>query len=178
MRILDVGCGTGGSRIYEHADVVGIDIDPERVAVAQKKHPSATFYAMSAEQMSSLPDNEFDEVVSNVALPYMNIPLALAEMHRVLKPGGAVHLTLHNPGFTLKELRRSFPRPKPTAFRLFVLANGLWFHLTGRVLHIASRSESFQTIRGIRKALERAGFAGLEFPPAKQFVVRAIKPVK
>src|SRR5581483_1600007 len=176
MRVFDVGCGTGESAAYANHDVVGIDIDPQRLAIAQQKHPNAFFYAMAAEDMRQLHDEEFDCVISNVAMPYMNIPAALAEMYRVLKPGGELRMTLHPPGFTVRELRRTFPQPKPTLFRLFVLGNGIWFHFTGRVLHLGRRFESCQTRAGITKALKRAGFAKAEFPAANQFVVRARKP--
>src|SRR5581483_11186698 len=156
--------------------VVGIDIDPKRVAIARQKHPGATFYTMSAHDMRQFREAEFDSVVSNVAVPYMDIPVALAEISRVLKPGGTLHITLHNPSFTWGELRRCFPRPKPSLFRLFVLANGVWFHLTGKVLHVGSKCESFQTVRGITKALSAAGFTSCDLPAAKQFVVTATKP--
>jgi len=33
-------------------------------------------------------DGSFDRVISAIALPYMNIQKALAEIHRILVPGG------------------------------------------------------------------------------------------
>jgi len=48
-------------------------------------------------------------------------------------------------------------------YRLFVMLNGLWFHVTGRVLTVAGRPESFQTKRGLHRALARAGFVDLVF---------------
>jgi SAM-dependent methyltransferase len=87
-----------------------------------------------------------------VALPYMQIPVALREMYRVLSPSGELIAAVHLPRFSIGEFKRCH-RLKPRLFRAFVLANGLIFHLTGW-----SRWESFQTVGGMRKALDRAGF--------------------
>ena len=78
-------------------------------------------------------------------MPYMNIPVALAEINRVLEPGGTVHASLRALRFTMHELKLSFPRPKAMAFRLWVLANGLILHFTGKPVAIGGRYESFQT---------------------------------
>lgn len=61
----------------------------------------------------------FDGVFCEVALPYMHIPRALAELPRVLIPGGLLKATLHSPAFTWSEFRQSFPKPKQSLFRFF-----------------------------------------------------------
>jgi hypothetical protein len=61
----------------------------------------------------------------------MHIPQTLAELHRVLVPGGWLRATLHPPGFTWSEFRKSFPRPKQSLFRVFVLLNGAVLHFSG-----------------------------------------------
>jgi len=96
----------------------------------------------------------FYRVISAVALPYMNVPKTLAEIHRVLVPGGSVSLSLHLPGFTVAEFfHNALPKPVPTLFRLYVTANGLLFHCTGRTARFLNgRTESFQTERGMRVA--------------------------
>jgi ubiquinone/menaquinone biosynthesis C-methylase UbiE len=112
----------------------------------------------------------------------MNIQKTLAEIHRVLVPGGSLSLSLHVPSFTIAELlHNAIPKPVPTLFRLYVMANGLLFHCTGRTVgFIKGRTESFQTERGIRVALNRAGFVDLSFsratgPVGEKFVVEARK---
>jgi ubiquinone/menaquinone biosynthesis C-methylase UbiE len=126
------------------------------------------------------PDHSFDRVISVVALPYMNIPQALGEIYRVLIPGGTFSATLHPASFTASELRHAFPRPVPTLYRLYVLANGAYFHATGRTLgFVNGRVESFQTARGMRTAMERAGFrvtfGRVLRPTGEIFVVTAAK---
>jgi SAM-dependent methyltransferase len=128
-------------------------------------------------------DEGFDRVVSAVALPYMNIQKTLAEIHRVLVPGGGLSLSLHLPSFTIAELlHNAIPKPVPTLFRLYVMANGLVFHCTGRTVGFVAgrRTESFQTERGMRVALNRAGFVNLSFsratgPVGETLIVEARK---
>jgi hypothetical protein len=110
----------------------------------------------------------------------MNIQKTLAEIHRILIPGGRLSLSLHLPSFTIGELlHNALPKPIPTLFRLYVMANGLLFHSTGRTIGLlTSRTESFQTERGMRMALKRAGFADISFsrgngPAGETFVVEA-----
>jgi ubiquinone/menaquinone biosynthesis C-methylase UbiE len=127
-------------------------------------------------------DESFDRVISAVALPYMNIQKTLAEIHRILIPGGGLSLDLHLPSFTIAELlHNAIPKPIPTLFRLYVMANGLLFHCTGRTVgFLKGRTESFQTERGMRFALDRAEFVNLSFsratgPAGEMFIVEARK---
>ena len=95
-RVLDVGCGSGWATrmLAEFAfngRVTGIDISDEMISVARassKSQPNVDFEIASAEQ---LPFNghEFTHAFSMESLYYYrNIPQALKEIHRVLKPGG------------------------------------------------------------------------------------------
>lgn len=162
MRVLDVGCGTGNpparARVSPNDILTGVDINTEALRAARQRYPERDFLCCRAE---SLPfeDTSFDRVVSSVALPYTDIPAALAEIRRVLRPEGTLFASLHHLRFTLKELWQALPRPAATFFRLYVIANGFIFHCTGRTLKFPNgRCESFQTKRGMTKALQRAGF--------------------
>ena len=162
MRVLDMGCGTGNppvrARLSGSEVLIGVDIDTRSLSTAQARYPGRNFICCRAE---SLPfrDASFDRVVSSVALPYTDIPTALSEIRRVLGPDGKVFMSVHHLGFTLKELRAAFPRPLAVLFRLYVIANGIIFHLTGKTLKFPNgRVESFQTRRGMTIALKRAGF--------------------
>jgi ubiquinone/menaquinone biosynthesis C-methylase UbiE len=181
-RVLDLGCGTGGhparTDFLADDEVTGVDIDEGRLVEARRRFPQRTYQCARGESLP-FPSASFDRVVSNVALPYMDIPKALAEVYRVLKPGGSVWLSFHPLRFTLDEFRIAFPNPVATGFRMFVLFNGLYFHCTGRILRVAGRSESFQTERGLRRALSRAGFINLIFSrPAGRLIVEAYSSAK
>jgi len=78
QRILDVGCGMGGSSIYLtqhlHADVIGITLSPIQVAMAKKFaeqcHVQVDFRVMDAEHMHF--NQNFDIVWSVEALSHLN----------------------------------------------------------------------------------------------------------
>jgi ubiquinone/menaquinone biosynthesis C-methylase UbiE len=169
MRILDLGCGPATTSlntvwgIAESDEVTGVDIEEADLATARCRFPNRTYLVGRGEAMPCA-DACFDRVISSVALYYMNVPKALSEIHRVLVPQGRVSLSLLPASFTLVELRRALPRFIPSVFRVYVLANGAWFHCTGNTLRfINGRTEAFHTERGMRIALRRAGFVNPTF---------------
>ncbi len=185
MRVLDLGCGSGFDLtawgVTAADEVTGVDIDDLRLALAKIRFPNRTQLRGSGECLP-FEASSFDHVISVVALPYMNIPKTLAEINRVLVPFGALSLTLHPPSFTIAELiHNALPRPIPTVYRVYVLVNGLLFHCTGRTVRFFNRrTESFQTVRGMRIALNRAGFVDFSFnhaigPAGKTFIASARK---
>src|SRR5215470_17724329 len=115
MRILDLGCGRGTDLapwgVAVGDEISGIDIDQPRIEAARLRFPERKFSHGAGEKLPY--DNaSFDRVISSVALPYMDIPKALAEIYRTLAPGGSVSLSLHLPIFTLNEMfQHALPRP-------------------------------------------------------------------
>jgi ubiquinone/menaquinone biosynthesis C-methylase UbiE len=172
MRILDLGCGRGRDLsswgVTASDKVAGLDVDDGSLAIARVRFPNR-IYLQGAGEYLPFHDESFDRVISAVALPYMNIQKALSEVYRVLVPDGGLSLTLHPPSFTLTELlHNAVPRPVPTLFRLYVTANGLLFHCTGKTVgFLRGRTESFQTERGMKGALNRAGFVDFSFSRGK-----------
>jgi len=99
-RILDVGCGLGGSSIYlarnVAAAVTGITISPVQVAIAKKlaasEQVNATFLLMDAEAMEF--DQLFDVVWSVESVShYQQIPKFFSSAARFLNPGGMIAMT-------------------------------------------------------------------------------------
>jgi ubiquinone/menaquinone biosynthesis C-methylase UbiE len=90
-RVLEVGCGRGHltKALAELGiDVTGVDANPQAAEVAV----SQRVQTMRAERLQ-LPDDSFDAVVSVHALEHvLPIEKALAEMARVLRPGGRLLL--------------------------------------------------------------------------------------
>jgi ubiquinone/menaquinone biosynthesis C-methylase UbiE len=101
QRVLDVACGTGyfarllGSAVGPSGEVVGVDAAPEMVAYARRRsrrQPTCRFEVGSAEALP-FADASFDLVVSSLAMHHLPAdlqPRAIAEMRRVLRPGGRV----------------------------------------------------------------------------------------
>lgn len=103
-KILDVGCGQGyfAREIAKlGAIVVGLDISPELIKIAKEKSgANETYLTVSAEKMVGLSDGRFDASVCVLALQNIkNMPAAVAEISRVLKPKGRAVLVLNHPAF-------------------------------------------------------------------------------
>jgi arsenite methyltransferase len=97
--VLDIGCGTGVDSLIAallvgpSGSVTGLDLVPEMLAKAREHGRLAgvqhvTFMEASAEQLP-FPDDSFNVVISNgVFNLIVDKVKALAEVFRVLKPGG------------------------------------------------------------------------------------------
>ncbi|WP_291840524.1 class I SAM-dependent methyltransferase [Brevundimonas sp.] len=90
---LDVGCGEGRfCRMLQHEGVrtVGIDPTPELIARARELDDKGEYRLGRAEALE-FEDDRFDLVVSYLSLiDIPDIAAAIAEMARVLKPGGTL----------------------------------------------------------------------------------------
>lgn len=92
---LDAACGTGRHAAYlseKGHRVIGVDRSPEMLRIARAKLPDAEFHEADLEDIP-LPDDHVDVVVCALALTHVGaLAPVLAELVRVLKPGG--HLVL------------------------------------------------------------------------------------
>lgn len=97
-RVLDVGCGTGVLLAQVHrteptARGVGVDVTPAMLRVAAGRLQGVSLVQASGDALP-LADASFDRVVTTSALHYVEQPaVMLAEMRRVLAPGGSVIIT-------------------------------------------------------------------------------------
>ena len=176
MKVLDLGCGDGFTpqklSLPLSWQIIGVDVKYANLSEAHVNFPDRIFVCSRAEKLP-FPASSFDRVISNVALPYMGIAMALAESYRILVPGGTLLASLHPLTFTLTELRKALPNPKAALHRVWTLTNGIVFYVSGR-----NFGEAFQTERGIRIALRRAHFTGVSFRhDSKRWFVEATKPL-
>jgi len=100
LPVLDVGCGPGRVAGLLHdrgLDVIGVDLSPAMIEVARRDHPGPNYRVGSMTSLD-LPDGELSGVLSwwsIIHLPREVVPLAFAEFHRVLAPGGFLILGYH-----------------------------------------------------------------------------------
>jgi ubiquinone/menaquinone biosynthesis C-methylase UbiE len=96
QRVLDVACGTGAvtraaaDSVGPHGSVVGLDLNENMLTVARRVRPDVEWRQGDA---AALPfeDGSFDAVLCASGLMFFpDLPLSIAEMARVLRPGGTV----------------------------------------------------------------------------------------
>ncbi len=97
--VLEVGCGVGTTAVKIARTVkrlVAIDIDP---AMLERATARATRSGLSSDRLDirhgdvthlDFPDHRFDRVIVESVHMFVDRPLALAEVFRVLRPGGRI----------------------------------------------------------------------------------------
>lgn len=105
-RVLDVACGTGliarlaSEQVGPTGSVTAVDIAPDMIEVAKSvPTPAASRIDWHVSDAASLPlpDDSYHAVLCQMGLMFMeDRPAALAEMKRVLTPGG--RLVVNTPG--------------------------------------------------------------------------------
>ncbi len=182
--ILDIGCGAGQTLIACNLKpgvfACGVDVDEEALALGRLMSRDIALARATGEQLP-FADQSFDFVISRLALPYMRIPEALGEIARVLKPGGQVWFLPHSISMALRGVARSLRErnARNLIYQHYVIVNGLLFHFTGRLFRFPfnpDKCESFQTRRGVVRAMLAAGFEDVSAECDRFFIVTASKP--
>lgn len=128
--VLDIGTGPGHllthlRRVFPNAALTGIDISPGMIAQARRNRAGDPGTKLEIASAASLPfpDSSFDFVISTGSLHHWKQPVAaLAEAHRVLRPGG--HALIHDLVLDLPKPIAQDVRKEFGGFRLTLL----WLH--------------------------------------------------
>jgi SAM-dependent methyltransferase len=102
LQILDVGCGHGFVHpmlVAAGHDVTGVEIAEEVLSLARAANPRLTYLPYDG---NTLPfsDSSFDLVTAMCVVHHVPVPqwsAFLAELRRVLRPGGLMVIFEHNP---------------------------------------------------------------------------------
>jgi SAM-dependent methyltransferase len=95
--VLEIGCGNGVQtgyilKKYNPASITGVDLSTANIAIAREQGTQGgklTFVLDDAQQLSRIGDESIDIVVNiESAFHYPDKKSFLAQIHRVLKPGG------------------------------------------------------------------------------------------
>jgi ubiquinone/menaquinone biosynthesis C-methylase UbiE len=105
-RLLDLGCGFGWhcryARRLQARSVVGVDLSEKMLARARAMTDDRGIeYRRSAIEDIDFPADEFEVVISSLALHYVaRLDLVCQKIHRCLVVGGAVVVSVEHPMFT------------------------------------------------------------------------------
>ncbi|MDH3668266.1 MAG: methyltransferase domain-containing protein [Paracoccaceae bacterium] len=104
-RVIEVGCGAGfllreiGLALGPHGLAAGVDISEDQIAAAAREcaHVPAVKPMVGDIRVLDYPDEVFDAAVAVQVVEYIeDVPGALTELRRVLKPGGRFHCLATN----------------------------------------------------------------------------------
>jgi SAM-dependent methyltransferase len=167
-RVLDVGCATGLDLTHgayaEAAERCGIDIDAKAIETGRALYPALDLRVARGEAIP-FQDGYFDAVLSRIALPYMDIPSALSEMNRVMRPGGYLFASWHDwegRREWLLDPVRGLTWKRAVDFAYIAVAS-VTYRLSGRIPPRPwnGTRETFQFRRHIPRILAGAGFVNL-----------------
>lgn len=99
-KILEIGCGPGNITKYMLSkrpdfDLVGIDIAPNMVELAQKNNPKATFRVMDSRNIEEL-KTEFEGIICGFCIPYLSksdCSKLMKDMKNLLSEKGILYLS-------------------------------------------------------------------------------------
>jgi ubiquinone/menaquinone biosynthesis C-methylase UbiE len=103
QRVLDLGCGTATltmlvKQVHPESEVIGLDGDERILAIGREKILRSGLDIQLQKGISyemDFPDDTFDRVFSSLLFHHLTCEQkrrTLAEVHRILKPGGELHI--------------------------------------------------------------------------------------
>jgi ubiquinone/menaquinone biosynthesis C-methylase UbiE len=102
LALADLGCGDGPlfaalsreEAINAARPVYAVDLEPARLARVSARFPWIETIVGSADSVPAIPDGSLDAVISTMVMEHVPDEHAyLAEIHRLLRPGGRAYVT-------------------------------------------------------------------------------------
>lgn len=159
-RVLDAGCGTGrlAAALAERAraKVWGVDRSPEMLAVARTRVPPGVGLKLGRLEELPFKDDWFDAAVAWLVVHLVDRPRALAELRRVVRPGGAIAVVSFHPDhFAGYWLNRFFPSLAAIDLARFPTEEELAALLPGARFRRLSQAASLSREDALRRLRER-----------------------
>ena len=97
QRLLDVGCGIGGTAHYVQSrgwgTVTGVDLDPDNIEAATQRHPGVAFVCSDAATLDQQVAGPFDVIyIFNAFFLFADQAASLRAMRRVAREGAKLAL--------------------------------------------------------------------------------------
>ncbi|MCY3977245.1 MAG: ubiquinone/menaquinone biosynthesis methyltransferase [Chloroflexi bacterium] len=168
-RLLDIATGTGdiafeALKLSPGAQVVGADFALEMMRVGKGREPFGRRVAWTGADALALPyaDGSFDAVASGYLMRnVVDIPQALAEQRRVLKPGGRIVML------------DTSPPPNNILKPMILLHLRIGVPLLGRLIggaaagdayrYLPESTKAFKTPEELKRLVELAGFSDVRY---------------
>ena len=110
-RTLEIGIGRGAHLSFEdlsEQEYVGLELRPELAEVIRATHPKVRLVVGDCQERIDFPDGYFDRVLAIHVLEHLpNLPKALDEVRRVLRPGGLFSVVIPCEGGIAYSLARN-----------------------------------------------------------------------
>lgn len=112
QELIDVGCGTGrhwySLLSQQPARLVGYDVSREMLGILKQKFPGQEIHRQTNHKLNQ-PANRFNLLISTLTMAHVpDMPAALREWARVVKPGGDIIITDYHPATLEKGGQRTF----------------------------------------------------------------------
>jgi len=109
-RVLEIGCGMGHllEWLSGRYQVVGCDINPWALEQARRNVPQGNFLLLSGNEPYAFPEAAFSIVIAKHVVEHLcNPDQAIAEMSRVLEPGGLLILVTPNLSSLMRQRKKA-----------------------------------------------------------------------
>ena len=172
-RVLDIGFGAGQQMqrlAVEGCRPFGLEMDPD---LARQGRVSGLVVCRASAEALPFATASFDGVVCKVVVPYTDEARAVAEIARVLRPGGTARVSYHGLGYFVRYLftERNWKR---RVYGARTVANTLVYALTGRRLPGFWGDTLYQSEWRLRRYYRRAGLELVEAPSSPNFAAAPV----
>ena len=125
-KVLDIGCGPGIVTewlLQQDCEVHGVDVAPQMIEICEQRFGNSAKAEFRVARVEKLPyeDGYFDSVIAMGLMEYLEDDrTALAEMNRVLRPGGNLIVTYPAAFSPWRNWTRFVYHPIATVFRAMI----------------------------------------------------------